>query len=210
MSDSSALSLRVIDGRDLANFYGTELATILADEPMALDSRCLHHFESMRKVMNAYTRGDWFKVKMRELLDHSKIEDLRFMSGQTYTHNYFEIDRSHSEVYEKEIKTLHEYTVIKKDYKSVLKALNAFTSWCVANPDQADLELVIDYPESAMESLENAFFTLNPNVDLLCENEGQGSLFFFCVLRTVGDLIRYAEQKGLWVIYDNTKMVYED
>lgn len=209
MSSSSELSLFVIDRRDLANFYGTEVAALLAGQPVALDSQYLHHYESLRKKMNASTRGDWFKVSMKELLDLSGIEHLRFMSEQSHTHKYLEVDRSHPEVYDKEIKTLHEYTVIKKDFKTIIKALNALASWCSANPDRTDLVLVMDYPESAIESLENSFFTLNPNGDLLYENEGQGSLFFFCVLRTIGDLLRYAEQKGLWVIYDNAQMVYE-
>jgi hypothetical protein len=199
MSDHSDFSLCVIDKRDLSNFFGVEIATILAGEPIAIDSKYLHFYKPLRREMRGFTRGDWFKVSMRELLDISGIENLRFLSQETHKYRHISVDDSHQ----------HEYTVIKRDdFELILNALDALVIWCRDNPNKADAVLVLDYPESATESIENAFYTSNPNRDD-CGDEGRGSLFFFCVLKTVGDMLRYANHQGFWAIYDNEYMVYE-
>ncbi len=209
MSDSSGFSLSVLDPRDLANFYGCDVAALMAGRPVAIDAKYLHQYEKRRKTMIGITRGDWFKEIMGSLLDVSGIGGLRFLSAQSHTCSYLEVEQHEFNGRISETKMLHEYTVINSETSNVLNAHSKLVTWCHANQDKTTKVLFDWGIEDIAASMENAFFTLHPNSEIVTDDEGRSTDFFFCVLRTVGELLRYAKHQGSWVVYDNMQAIHE-
>lgn len=207
MSDATYLCINVLDKHDLVNFFGAEVAGLFDSEVTATDQLQAEGLKKRRKTMSAFTRWGWFKDRMGKLLDLTGHESLRFLAGQAHTHKYIHVMKEDLPGLEYEIKTQCEYSLFKDDFTPVIRALNDLTAWCKSNPDQAG-EIVEMYREDTLNAIEYAFFTLDPKSEAPSSDEGEGGDFFFCTLKTIGDLFRYAHSgKNMWIVYENSQVI---
>lgn len=204
MSDSSGISMCAVllPNQDPASL--TQLSEALTtawwsnamSTPSSLGSAAVPHRLKPRMLMSGTTRGDWFQDCLDRLIRASGIGNLSFLTGKSWTNQHFACDSgSYSYGYR------FRYTVIRSqdELTTAIYALNRLLAWCRAHPDAT--AAVTDYVDAAgvLESIEGAFFTLSPNSEV-AGDEGQGPDFLFCVLHTVGDLLRYAKHwKGFAV-----------
>ena len=192
MSDVSAFSMFICHERDLFHAledygWGERLAPVLAPDQAVSDRLDLKH---LRHLLRGSTRNNWFKGAMKEILDSSGFERLRFLSEESFTHS---VVRTYGET-----DWPSQLTVVKDSYDLLIQDIDDLMDWCRSNP--AEVHKFDDsWADDIDQEIDRAFFTLKPNDE--AEEEGQGYHFLFCVLKTVGDLLRNAQHQDFWAIY---------
>ncbi len=201
MSDLFYSEFVVIHESCLTNYFSEEVSELLSGERIPrnqyVDSRTYRNdrMNSIVRRMSIATRNDWLHARLKELLRESGIEGLRFLSGETCTHR-----RKEATKYEGKIvcEQTFEYTVLSPDYDKVISSIDQLYRWCLLHPEAA-AKLLDVCPKDLTGSIESAFFTLNTSDDGF--DSGEGADFAFCVLKTIGDLMRYAKYNKRTVIF---------
>jgi hypothetical protein len=210
MSHHSDFTMTVLDKADTTPYFGEPLAIVL----MGKESESLPPANIAKRTMRGYTRSDWFKWMMGELLDKTPYNSLQFLSEKACSHlvlkNYDDkiveesyLDNLNEEADEDELEFMTcYYTVIPPEkVAELLDDVNNLFLWCRNN-----IIIVSDVIEEAEEdvqnAIDNALFYEKVN-DAHYGEDGQGADFLFCALKSIQELLIYAEQHHLYAIYKN-------
>lgn len=195
MSDVFFSGLYVVHKVFMTNCFDEEVSELLTGEKIPRDQWLKGRMSSVDKYLSVGSTNNWFRARMQQLLSASGMEDLRFLSGETYTHTYKNIIRHNGgAIWE----TTEAFTVLNPRYDDVIASVNRLQQWCLANPEVA-ADLLDTSPKDVASAIESAFFTLDPANEGF--DGGEGAEFAFCVLKTVADLMRYAKFRKCWAAY---------
>ena len=195
MSDTFSSMLHVFPKAFITNRFGDEDSELLTGEKIP---RIEEGANDASRDMFIATRNNWLPIRLKELFRSSGIEGLRFLSGETYTHQHKIVTEANGVVVWEETQAL---TVLNPHYDEVISSIDRLRQWCISNPDVAAKILDI-YPKDLGKSIESAFFTLNTDNDGF--DDGQGADFTFSVLKTIGDLMRHAKHHECFAVYQMT------
>jgi len=202
MSHASGFGLVILQEKFLANYFGVKIGSLIAgkeiEKDQSLDRTSRDYYQSMR----SQTRNDWFKDRTKQLLELCKIDNLRFLSEEKYT--FYNIDVFEYEEHKES--TRYEYTVIREK-SSVIESIEKLEKWCTENCKQA-AEILDCEPEDIFQEINDAFFTLKPYFETRSD-EGEGVAFFFCVLKTIKELLKTSIESEMIAIYKNDQMIYD-
>jgi hypothetical protein len=204
MSDLSFSGLYVIHKPFLTNCFDEELSERLAGEKIPRNDQIKGRLSSVDKHLSIGSRGNWFQSRLKLLLDASGDADLRFLSGETYTFTYDQVTRHGGEVVWKETEA---YSVLNSRRDAVIAAIARLERWCALNTEVA-ADLLDEHSRALREAIDSAFFTLAPVNEGF--DSGEGAQFVFCVLRTVGDLMRYSRFRDCWAIFRSPVQAIEE
>jgi hypothetical protein len=197
MSEPTFSSLSVVPKRLLSICFGEEASEVLTGARIPLSpDRTAHYFRHLSIV----SQGGWFHRKVGELQRMSEIGGFAYLRGGSCTHEHKEVTRDDDgKVVWVET---HGYTVLTSGWNEEVKAVERLEAWCRQHPEEAAEVLEVS-SEWLIPAIESQFFTLAPAHEGL--GDGNSPEFFFCVLRTIGDLMRFArfhkDMSDLWVVY---------
>lgn len=210
MSHSTSFCISVLNKHDLVNYFGVEVAALFDKEATATDAsqpNLAEGLKKLRKTMIASTRWGRFNEGMGRLLDLTGHERLRFLANQACDYTYVHVVKCDLPGMELEIKTEYKYSVFRERFDPIIQDLSSVVAWCRSHPEKL-IDIVDMYPEDVLSAIEYSFFTLNPNDEAGSGEEGEGGHFFFCVLKTIGDLFRYARiGRDRLVVFDNSNVI---
>jgi hypothetical protein len=152
-----------------------------------------------KRVLDGTTRSDWLPHCMEALIEASDVDHLDFLAAKDYTHEYVDTER----------RLHHWYMLIHgSDLNLVITSVRRLVEWCRDNPE--DASNITDYvaADDLVQCIDNAFYTLSPNLEAPGEDEGRGPEFLFCTLRTIEELLKFAKSRDLIVVYDNNSYIY--
>ena len=208
MSHHSNFYLTVLELNDIPNHFGTAIAKQLLGEYTVTDTQGI-----AKKRIYGYTRSDWFKWKIAQVLKQTPYHDLMFLSEEVCSHLILtnedaEIIHEHELIefdeddYERDAFTLNYYTVIPAHkVGDILTQVNSLLTWCANN-----IEIIADILEWSHEDILNAMNTMQA-YDCVndCPNDDEGNTesFFFCALASIQAMLSHAQANGLYAIYKN-------
>jgi hypothetical protein len=210
MSHHSDFMMVVLDKAEITPYFGEQLAALL----ICREDNPLPPANIAKRTMRGYTRSDWFKWIMGELINKTPYNSLQFLSEKTCSHlvltNYkgtiveeSYLDSLDAETDEEELEFMTcYYTVIPPEkVAELLDEVNNLIAWCRNN-----IAVVSDVIEEAehdvQNAINNALFYEKVN-DADYGEEGQGADFLFCALKSIQELLAYAKQHHLYAIYEN-------
>jgi hypothetical protein len=211
MSHHSDFTMTVLDKADITAYFGEQLAALLIGKE---EDKPLPPANIAMRTMRGYTRSDWFKWIIGELLNKTPYNSLQFLSEKTCTHlvlaNYEDkiveesyLDSLDAEADEDELEFMTcYYTVIPPEKTGeLLDAVNSLFSWCSTNIAVVS-DVIEEDEEEVKTAIDNALFYEKVNNAHYGE-EGQGADFLFCALKSIQELLAYAKQHHLYAIYKN-------
>jgi hypothetical protein len=210
MSHHSDFTLTVLDRADITPYFGEQVATILIGKEDGL----LPSATVANRTMRGFTRSDWFKWIMGELLNKTPYDSLQFLSEKACTHivlknfegNIVEesyLDSLDEEADEDELHFMtHLYTVIPpENMGELLDDMNNLFLWCRNNISIAS-EVIEEGEDNVQNAIDNAIFYERVN-DAHYGEDGDGADFLFCALKSIQELLAYAQQHHLYAVYEN-------
>jgi len=218
MSDSSGVFMYVVvssyraPGKIYDGYRNPDQAPNLADflASSSLESDKVPDYIRVLKKMAFSTRGDYFMTRIRELAAASGIEGLDlFAAGESLDKRTETIKLNDSEQCF-EYKNIHRYGLIygKNQLNTTITSIDRLIDWCLAHSEETSTITDYEDADEIIQIINGAYCTLNPNKDAPSD-EGQGPGFLFCVLKTIGDLLRYAKWWDLMVVYNNESIIYD-
>lgn len=199
MSEPTFSSLTMTRKDRLTNCYGAEVSELLTGEkiPRHPDQVGLH--SPYYRRLSITSEGDWFHSKLAKLRMLSDSGGLGYFDAQacTHVHRAVTTDGSGQELWAQ----TDGYTVLTGGWQGEIEAISRLQEWCRGHPKEAAdvLEVPTDWLAPAMDA---QFFTLKPSSEGL--GDGNTPEFFFCVLRTLSEMMRFAKfhekTPDLWVV----------
>ncbi len=197
MSEPAFSSLTVAHRHWLTTCFGEEASELLTGEriPRHPDRSGPYY-----RHLSIVSEGGWFHSKVSELQRISGIGGLAYLRGGSCTHEHKQLTRDDDgKVVWVET---HGYTVLTSGWDDEIKAIEHLEQWCREHPAAAAEVLEIG-SKWLIPAIDSQFFTLQPAHEGL--GDGNSPEFFFCALRTIGDLMRFArfhkDMSDLWVVY---------
>ncbi|MGO1071893.1 hypothetical protein [Lysobacter sp. CA199] len=198
MSDTFHSTLDVFHKAFITNRLGDEVSELLTGEKVPRAPQIKDGASGTYRMLLIATRNEWLYLRLKELLHISGIQGLQFLSGEICTHQHKRVTEHNGEVVWEETDA---FTVLSPHYDEVISSIDRLQQWCLSNPDLA-APILGTHPEDLGKSIESAFFTLNTSDDGF--DGGEGADFMFCVLRTIGDLMRHAKSQQCFAVYRST------
>lgn len=198
MSDAFFSSLYAVRDLYMTNCFDEQISLLLTGKEIPRAHWLEDRRRSAARYLSIASRGKWFQSRMGDLIRLSGITELQFLSGEAYTHQHEEVTESEGKVVWRETVA---YTVLNPNYDQVISSVGRLEQWCLSNPELAAPILDI-YPKDLPPAYESACFTLDPTNEGL--GEGDDAVFAFCVLRTIGDVMRYARLTKCWAVHRTT------
>jgi hypothetical protein len=201
MSHHTSSSLALLQKPWLTNVYGPEVSLLLTGEQIERRPEQLRKYSTYHRRLSIISRGGWFQTKFQRLQRISGI------SGAAYLgEGPFQFERRQVTTDDKGrvvwVET-HAYTVLRSGWDEEISSISRLENWCRENPEEAAHVLEVS-AKWLLPALESRFFTLEPSNEGL--GEGEGPEFFFCVLHTIGDIMRLAKfhekLPNLMVVYE--------
>ncbi|MDD5277642.1 MAG: hypothetical protein PHR16_16370 [Methylovulum sp.] len=216
MSHYSDFDLVVLDKTEIPAYFGEKVAAILLGKEASTLPQNTETANTLQRRMRGSTRSDSFKWRMAELLKLASIESLRFIAETACTHlvlskEYGAIieDATYMETEEKEEDkeddqfAAHQYTVIKPEKcDAVIADLKKLFSWCSDNVSPASDILEFD-DEDVKNAIANAVVCEDLNKQADYGEDGDSAEFFFCALKSILELLKYAKANNLYAVYKN-------
>jgi hypothetical protein len=210
MSHHSDFTMIVLDKADITPYFGEQLAALLIGKenyPLPLAK------VSMR-TMRGYTRSDWFKWIIGELLNKTPYDSLQFLSEKACSHlvlknydaniveeSYLDSLDAEADEDEREFMNCY-YTVIPPEkIGGLLDDVNNLFLWC-SNNIAVVSDVIEEGEDDVKTAIDNAVCYEKVN-DAHYGEEGQGADFLFCALKSIQELLTYAKQHHLYAIYEN-------
>ena len=205
MAEARISSLAVLRKECLTNCYGAEVSQLLTGEaipriPLSADVVIKQPYN---RYLSIVSQGGWFEYAVRQIQELSGIGGLRFLQAGACTHEHKIITKNQ----EGEIVWVETegYTVITSGWDDEIASINNIEQWCRDNSEEAG-EVLEHYGKYVLAAIESQFFTLDPSNEGL--GDGCSPEFFFCTLRTIGEIMRFArfhkDTPDIWMIYNST------
>lgn len=203
MAEPTYVSLAVLHTEWLSSAYGLEASKLLSGQDIPRVESSRWRDPSLYRHLGFLTPGGWFIHKLMEIQQLSGIGGLAFLRGECVTHTHESITRDNAG--EVVCSELQYYSVLSLDWAAEIESLRALESWCAANAAQAGdvLEVPGDWIAPAIET---RFYSLKPSSEGL--GDGYGHEFFFSMLHTITELLRFARHcmdcwkiPNVWVVY---------
>lgn len=195
MSDVFFSGLYAVHEVFMTNCFDEEVSKLITGKDIPRVDGMKNRSQSIARYQSIGSRKRWFHSSISELLSLSGIDDLRFLSGETYTHEHNVVIKNEGQIVWQRREA---YTVLNPSYDKVISAIGRLEQWCLSNPEVAGPLLEIR-PADLATAFDSAFFTLDPTNEGL--GEGEDGEFTFCVLRTIGDVMRFAKLHKCWAVY---------
>lgn len=195
MSDTILCGLYAVHEPYLTNCFGEEVSARLAGRIIPRSSWLPERQQGIARDLSIGSRNDWFRERLSLLLDRSGLPGLRFITGSDLSCHHTELTRIDGRVIWEETRG---YKVLNPDCLQVIADIERLEQWCLAHPDEAGRILDI-WPQDLRAAHDGAFFTLHPDNEGLGEGDNAG--FVFCVLRTMKEVLRFAQFHRCWAVY---------
>lgn len=139
--------------------------------------------------LSIVTEGDWFYSKLSELQLLSGSGILTCLGQSPCTHEHKQITKDNSTGRVVWVET-HGYTVLASGWESEISIIRGLEAWC--REHVAEAAKVLEVPTDwLIPAIDSQFYTLNPNMEGL--GEGNSPEYFFSVLRTVAEMMRFTK-----------------
>lgn len=195
MSDTYFSGLYAVHEPYMSNCFGDEVSKLLVGRSIPKSNWITDQKQGAARYQTIGSRNMWFQRCMGEMVRRSGFTSLWFFSGESYTHTHTEITNFEDALVWKQVTA---YTVLNPDYAHFIAEVEAFEAWCLKNPEKCFDVLGVSQ-KHLKEAYESAFFTLEPASEGL--GEGDNVEFFFCVLRTFCEVMRFAKFNRCWAVY---------
>lgn len=214
MSYESMFGLSVVIQRNVLNHFGNEIGEWISGKN-AEANPSYEHSKHWDMMMLASTRSDWFKRSMAQLVRLAGCDELQFMIEEFIDQSAQSGEKFASADYKKYLRVREtdsdgkyghqtEYSLILNPNKAA-SGIGRLVNWIRTNPALAGPVILLE-PDEVEDVFDQSYFTLNPS-EKSKDDEGQGPHFFFCTVKTIKDLLRYAEARNLLAVYESDQMV---
>lgn len=208
MSDSIPITIHLIPKGNLVNRFGSEIGNLLASNqsPIRADVRAYDgRWKSIgdgEKKLEAFSRGGMIIYALGKLIDQAGMKHLGFIANQTCTHEMVVNADWGKEAFR--------FTVMNQGLDEVASDLRAFIDWCRDNPGATSEEFRGEFGndhsgrefESVADLLDNVRPSLDPNRDI-CESDSWNAALAFSVIKTILELLDYAQAESCWIICEH-------
>jgi len=195
MSDVFFSGLYAVHEVFMTNCFDEEVSKLITGTDIPRIEGMKNRNQSIARYQAIGSRKRWFHSRVSELLNLSGIDSLRFLSGETYTHQHKVVIESEGQVV---WQGREAYTVLNPRYDEVISAIGRLEQWCLSNAEVAG-PLLDTRPKDLVTAFDSAFFTLDPTNEGL--GDGESAELTFCVLRTIGDVMRFAKFHKCWAVH---------
>ena len=216
MSHHSDLSMTVLAKKDMVAHFGEKLAIILLGDEVG--SVMPTGAENSIRSMGGYTRSDWFKWVMAEVLDKVPNDSLKFISERACTHIVLReediVEESYLDGLDEEDEArdrfmTHLYTLIPPaKISALLDDIDSLFSWFETHTDEA-MEVIENWDDE--DELKNAIACISTPEKSISINsyachgeEGDDARFLFCALKSIRELLAYAKENEFYAVYENS------